>query len=323
MATAAPARIVFLDRETLPPQIHLKAPGFAHEIVCHDATPREQVGERIADADIVITNKVPIGEAELAGAPGVRLIAVAATGYDVIDLDACRGRGVAVANIRDYAGTTVPEHVLALMLALRRNIPGYLRSVREGAWQHSGQFCYFERPIHDLNGATLGIIGSGALGQGVARLARAFGMRVLFAGRKGAADIKPGHTPFDEVLGESDVLTLHLPMTPETKGLIGRPEFARMTKQPLLINTARGGLVDEQALIEALETDRIAGAGFDVASREPMPNDHPFMSILDRPNFILTPHTAWGSLEAIQTLADQLIDNIDNFWSGAPTNLVS
>ena len=187
----------------------------------------------------------------------------------------------------------------------------------------SGQFCFFNHPIRDLGGARLGIIGEGVLGQRVAELAKAFGMVTMFAAHKGKTGLGPLYTPWAEVLETSDVITLHCPLTPETRNIIAAPEFRRMKCRPLLINTARGGLVDEQALVTALDKGQIGGAGFDVVIQEPPPPDHPLMQIAARPNVVLTPHVAWASQEAIQSLADQLIDNVEAFWSGSPRNVVA
>ncbi|HET6469312.1 MAG TPA: D-2-hydroxyacid dehydrogenase [Geminicoccaceae bacterium] len=317
-----PARVVFLDRDTMPPETRLRPPGFPHELVVHDRTRPEEVAERIAEAEIVITNKVPVRGDALAGARALRLVAVAATGFDVVDVEACAARGITVSNIRDYAVHTVPEHTFALILALRRSIVAYRESVARGRWQEAGQFCFFDHPIRDLAGSTLGVIGDGALGRAVAKLGEAFGMRVLFSAYKGTTGMGPLYTPFEEVLRTSDVITLHSPLLPSTRDMIAAPEFALMERRPLLINTARGGLVDEAALADALRSGRIAGAGFDVVTTEPPPPDHPLMRLLDLPNFILTPHVAWASEEAIQSLADQLVDNIEAFWAGAPRNSV-
>ncbi|MDE1907363.1 MAG: D-2-hydroxyacid dehydrogenase [Rhodospirillales bacterium] len=319
---AAQLRVVFLDRATLGPSVVLRPLAAPHQLVSFDATPASLVAARIADADIVITNKTPINAEAIAGAPNLCLIAIAATGTDIVDLAACRARKVAVCNIRGYAVNTVPEHTFALILALRRNLLAYQASVAKGRWQESGQFCYFDYPIRDLAGATLGVVGGGAIGRAVAKLGRAFGMEVVFAGRKSEAEARDGYVSFDEMLRLSDVITLHCPLTPATRHLIGAAEFARMARHPLLINTGRGGLVDEMALGEALRSGQIAGAGFDVASAEPPSPGHPLMALLDLPNFILTPHVAWASEEAVQTLADQLIGNIDAFLADEPRNLV-
>jgi glycerate dehydrogenase len=322
MTAAASPRIVFLDRATLPPETVLRSPGFAHAWVSHERSRPEEVAERIADADIVITNKAPVREAALAGAARLTLIAVAATGTDCVDVAAAKARGITVTNIRDYAVSTVPEHTFALMLAVRRSILAYHASLARGRWQEAAQFCYFDYPIHDLAGSTLGIVGDGTLGRAVARIAEAFGMTVLFAAHRGREGMGSLYTPFAEVLGRSDVITLHAPLTPKTRGLIGAEEFRQMARRPILINTARGGLVDEAALVEALDRGDIAGAGFDVASQEPPPPDHPLMRLAGRPNVVLTPHVAWSSREAIQSLADQLIATIEAFVAGAPRNVV-
>jgi glycerate dehydrogenase len=208
-----------------------------------------------------------------------------------------------------------------LMLALKRQLLAYRAAVQAGAWQRAAQFCLMDHPIEDLHGATLGIVGGGALGSAVRRLAEAFGMRVLLAGRKGAATARAGYTPFETVLAESDVITLHLPLTPETRYLFGAPELARMKPSAILINTARGGLVDEQALATALTEGRLGGAAFDVLTEEPPRQGNPLLD-LDLPNFILTPHNAWASRAAMQTMADQLIDNLEAFVRGTPRNLV-
>jgi len=318
-----PARIVLLDRQTLPHDITFRDFLFPHELVQFDQTKPEEVAERIRDADIVITNKVPVRDVAIDGASKLRLIAIAATGTDVVDIAACTARGIAVSNIRNYAANTVPEHTFALILALRRSLIAYRESVRNGRWQAADQFCYFDYPIRDLAGATLGIIGDGVLGRSVADLGRAFGMRVLFSDYKGSKGMGPLYTPFEDVLRTSDIITLHSPLTPSTRNMISAREFALMARRPLLINTARGGLVDEAALETSLREGLISGAGFDVVTSEPPECDHALMRLLDLPNFILTPHVAWASREAVQTLVDQLIDNVEAFERGQPANLVA
>jgi glycerate dehydrogenase len=315
--------IVFLDRETISPETRLRRPAFPHRWTEFERTSPEEVVERCRDATIVILNKVRLPGAAIDELPRLRLVAVAATGTDVVDVKACAARGIVVSNIRNYAVHTVPEHTFALILALRRSLLAYRDSVRRGRWQEAGQFCFFDHPIRDLAGSTLGIIGEGAIGGSVADLGRAFGMRTLFAAHKGSTGMGPLYTPFDEVLEQSDVITLHCPLTPATRNVIAAAEFAQMKRKPLLINTARGGLVDEEALAAALRSGQIAGAGFDVATVEPPGPDHPLMRLLDLPNFVLTPHTAWASAQAIQGLADQLIDNVEAFQAGRPANVVT
>lgn len=315
-------RIVFLDRSTLAPQIRLRAPSFPHEWVEHQRTAAHEVVARLAGASVAILNKVPITADALERLPALKLIAVAATGTDCIDKAACAARGVGVVNIRGYAVNTVPEHTFALMLALRRNLVAYRDSVRAGRWQQAAQFCYFDHPIRDLAGARLGIVGAGALGQRVAELGRAFGMLPMFAARKGASGLGARYTPWQQVLETADVISLHAPLTPQTRGLIAMPEFEAMRQRPLIINTARGGLVDEADLVAALERGLISGAGFDVTDGEPPEPASPLMRAASRHDLILTPHVAWASDEAQQALADQLIDNIEHFFAGRPTHLV-
>jgi glycerate dehydrogenase len=205
---------------------------------------------------------------------------------------------------------------------LRRNLLAFHADVRDGAWQEASQFCLFTHPVNDLYGTTLGIIGRGAIGKAVEQIALAFGMKVLFAEHKGAGEIRPGYTAFDKVLQDCDVITLHLPLNAQTRHLIGAAEFARMQSHALLINTARGGLVDEKALLETLRSGRIGGAGFDVLEKEP-PRDGNSLLDLDLPNFILTPHIAWSGRNAMQSLADQLIANLEAYVAGSPQNRVA
>ncbi|AQH02478.1 glycerate dehydrogenase [Burkholderia sp. KK1] len=316
-------KIVFLDRATLAPQIALKRPAFEHELVEYEHTVPDQVAARLQGASIVITNKVAISADIIEQVPTLKLVAVAATGTDVVDKAACEKRRIVVSNIRGYAVNTVPEHTFALMLALRRNLIAYRDDVLNGEWQKSGQFCFFNHAIRDLGGATLGIIGEGVLGQRVADIAKAFGMKPLFAAHKGRDGLGPLYTPWDEVLATSDVITIHSPLTPHTRGMLSTAEFRAMKRKPLIINTARGGLVDEAALVAALDEGLISGIGFDVLTTEPPAPDNALMRIAKRPNVIVTPHVAWASDEAQQSLADQLMDNIAAFVAGAPVNVVS
>ena len=316
-------RIVFLERDSIVAEI--RRPDFPHEWIEYPATRPEQAVERLAGAAIAIINKTPLPAAAIAALAELKMVAVAATGANIVDLDACRGRGIVVSNIRGYAEHTVPEHVIALLLALSRNLMAWRQTLLAGRWQQSEQFCLFDHPIHDLHGATLGLIGSGSVGCGVARLAEAFGMRVLRAERQGAATVRPGYTAFAEVLAAADAISLHCPLADDTRGLIGEAELRAMKPSALLINTARGGIVDEAALIRALREGWIAGAGFDVITAEPPPAGHPMLEpqLLALPNFLLTPHVAWASRPAMQTLAEQLIANIEAFAAARPQNRVA
>jgi glycerate dehydrogenase len=313
-------RVVFLDRATL--KAKLRKPSCAGEYVEYEKTAVSQIVPRLQGASIAIVNKVPMRADTLKQLPQLKLIAVAATGYDVIDVAYCKAHGIAVANIRNYAVHTVPEHAFALILALRRNILAYRQDVENGVWNRSEQFCFFTHDIGDLHGATLGIIGEGAIGQATANIGRAFGMRVLFADHPPPKMEGVTFTPHEQVLAESDVISLHCPLLPATRNLINIEAFRKMKRNALLINTARGGLVDETALIQALDEGLIAGAGFDVLTVEPPTNGHPLLDVR-RPNFILTPHVAWASDGAMQFLADQLIDNIELWCAGTPQHLVT
>jgi glycerate dehydrogenase len=311
--------IVFLDRDSLLATV--RAPAFEHQWRDYPATQPGQVAERLAGATIAITNKVPVRAADIALLPDLKMIAVAATGTDNVDLAACRERGIVVSNIRNYSVVAVPEHCFTMILALRRNLRAYCADVDAGLWQKSSTFCLFDHPIGDLAGSRLGIVGYGALGQKVAQLGRAFGMQVCVASRSAVADPDVTVLPLDELLATSDVVSLHLPLTDQTRNMIGARELATMKRTALLINTARGGLVDEAALAQALRDGVIGGAGFDVLSKEPPVPDNPLLG-LHQPNFILTPHVAWASAGAMQTLADMLVDNVEAFVAGKPLNVV-
>ena len=313
-------RVVFLDRASVKAQV--RRPACATEYVEYEKTAPEQIVPRLEGATVAIINKLPLRSESLERLPQLKMIAVAATGYDVVDVAYCKAHGIAVANIRNYAVHTVPEHAFALILALRRNLLAYRADVERGVWNKSEQFCFFTYPIGDLYGSTLGIIGEGAIGQATAAVGRAFGMRVLFADHPPPKAEGVTFTPHEEVLAQADVLSLHCPLTTETRNLIDLAALRKMKRSALLINTARGGLVDEAALIQALDEGLIAGAGFDVLTVEPPRNGHPLLDVR-RHNFILTPHIAWASDGAMQFLADQLIDNIELWCAGTPQHLVT
>lgn len=313
-------RIIFLERNTI--QADFRRPNFDHEWIEYPETGIDQVVERVRDATIIISNKLSLGEPQLAHAPQVRLIAIAATGSDCVDLNYCRARGIAVCNVRGYAVNTVPEHVLMLILALRRNLLAYRADVQLGRWNESKQFCLLTHELHDIRNSTLGIIGYGSIGRSMARLGESVGMRVAISEHKNAESCREGRTSFAETLQQSDVLSLHCPLTEETRSLIGAAELQVMKRSALLINTARGALVDDAALIEALQRGVIAGAGLDVLREEPPRNGSPLLE-LNLPNLMITPHVAWASTEAVQILADQVIGNLEKFIAGHPQNLVT
>ena len=312
-------RIVFLERNTI--EARFRRPDFQHDWVEYAETRADQVVDRVRDATVIISNKLSLGEPQLSNARAVKLIAIAATGADCVDLSYCQRRGIAVCNVRGYAVNAVPEHVLMMILALRRNLLAYRADVQRGLWNQSKQFCLLTHELHDIRNSTLGIVGYGSIGKAMARLAESVGMRVLVSEHKNAANTREGRTAFADILRQSDVLTLHCPLTDETRDLIGSAEFHMMKRTALLINTARGALVDDAALIDALGTGLIAGAGLDALREEPPRQGSPLLD-LNLPNLIITPHVAWASREAVQTLADQVIDNIEAFVAGKPQNLL-
>lgn len=305
--------IVFLDRETV--RAEFRKPDFEHEWIDYPTTSPDQVLERLKDATIAVTNKVALRESTLAQLPKLKMIQVAATGMDCLDLDYCREKGITVANVKNYSVRSVPEHVFALILALRRNILQYRADVFAGKWQTSPIFCLLDYPILDLHSATLGIIGYGTLGKAVAEVARAFGMKVLIGEHKNAETVRKERVSFGEVLEKSDIVTLHCPLTDETRNMIGASELEKMKSSALLINCGRGGLVDEKALAEALKDQKIGGAGVDVLTQEPPKDGNPLLEI-DQPNLIITPHIAWASVGAVEKLTDMLIDNLEAFVRG-------
>jgi glycerate dehydrogenase len=306
-------KAVFLDRGSFPDHINIQLPVKVIDVVTYENTPIELVAERIKDANIVLTNKVVVDATAINGTADLKLVQVMATGTNNIDLDACKDKNISVQNVSGYSTTSVPEHTFAMLLALRRSLFSYLDAVKAGRWSSSEYFCFLDYPIKDLSGSTMAIFGNGSLGKEVAAIALAFGMKVVFAERKGATNTRPGYICFEEALKVADVININCPLTPETKDLISDDEFSLMKNSCLLLNISRGGIVDESALVRAFENNAIAGAAFDVATQEPMPLDNPLQSLSKRPNFLLTPHVAWASDEAMQTLVDMAMDKITSF----------
>ncbi|PWI33623.1 glycerate dehydrogenase [Vibrio albus] len=315
-------KIVFLDRITIPEHVNIPSPSFDHEWINYDLTSPDQVAERIKDADIIVTNKVPLNAETLAGHEKLKLIALTATGFNNVDTAYCRANNIAVTNIRGYATQSVPEHAMAMIFTLMRNLRGYQQDIEAGEWLRQGLFCFFTHPVKDIAGATIGLVGSGALGQAMAELARAVGMNVIFAERKGAKDCREGYLPFEEVLAVADVISLHCPLNDDTCDLIAEPELKAMKSSAIVINTGRGGLVNELALVEALTRGEIAGAATDVFTQEPADKSNPLIANAGLPNLILTPHIAWGSDSALEKLVKILTNNIDAFQRGEALNRV-
>lgn len=317
-------RGVFLDLETLDRGDLDLGPlhGALGEWTFHAHTPPERVAERLRGAQVVVINKVVLDAETLASAPELKLVCVAATGTNNVDLEAARRLGIPVCNVRDYATASVVQHVFALILSLTVQLPRYDADVRAGAWSRSRQFCLLDHPIRELAGRRLGIIGHGVLGRATAQAARAFGMEVVVAQSLAGGPPDPERVPLDTLLASSDVVSLHCPLTPQTHALMDARRLAAMKSDALLINTARGGIVDGAALADALRQGAIGGAGIDVLEPEPPPRDHPLLAG-DIPNLIVTPHVAWAALESRQRMVAGLADNIRAFREGQPRNLVN
>ena len=308
-------KIVFLDRTGIPASHDIPRPSFPHTWTEYDRTLPEETFERTKDADIVVTSKVVFDRELLSRLPKLKLIAITATGTNNIDLDAAKDLGIAVKNVTGYSSVTVPEHVLGMIFSLKHSLIGYHRDqVTSDRWATCGQFCYTDYPITDVRGATLGVFGKGCLGTEVGRLAQLLGMNVLYAEHKGASQIREGYTEFETVLKQADIVTLHCPLTDTTKNLINAETLALMKPTAYLINTGRGPLVDEAALLDALENGKIAGAALDVLVKEPPEKDNPLIQAAKRlPNLLITPHIAWASDSAVTTLVNKVAQNIEDF----------
>jgi glycerate dehydrogenase len=309
-------KAVFLDFATLGPGIDTRVLDALLDVTYHSHTPPAEASVRLSGCEVVLLNKAHLNAPAIAGADALRLVVLAATGTDNVDLEAARRAGVAVANIRNYCTTSVVQHVLALILALTQHPHRYAALVRAGAWARSHSFALFEYPIRELAGRTLGIVGYGTLGQAVAQAGRCLGMEILVGARRGTGTaIGVDRVPFESLLAEADIVSLHCPLTPATRNLIGTAELARMRPDALLINTARGALIDSQALLAALRAGRLGGAGIDVLPTEPPGADDPLVAV-ELPNLIVTPHIAWASHEARQRALDQVADNVRSFLAG-------
>lgn len=319
---------VFLDRWSLDRRdldlsaLKAAAPGLR----CFDQTRADERLERLEGVRIAITNKVVIDRSILEACPSLTLIAVAATGVNNVDVEAAHEHGVTVINCRGYGTNSVAQHALGLLLNLLTAQSAYLADTAAGRWSNSPFFCLMDHPIREAAGKVVGLVGYGTLGGRFAELCQALGMEVRISQRPGAPN-DPGseRIPFNELVEQVDVLSLHCPLTPETERLINADVLRRMKSDAVLINTARGGLVDEPALIQALQQGEIAGAGLDVVSEEPPPVDHALMSAWQRgevPNLLITPHSAWASIEARQRVVDQLAEGITAFENGAPIRTV-
>ena len=291
------------------------------QIALHEVTPEADIARRIAGAQIVLVNKLRITRERMVASGALRLIAVMATGTNNVDREAARDLGIAVCNVRSYCTTSLTQHVLAVILALTHRVCGYARLAVDGSWQASPQFTMLDFPIRELSDRVLGIVGFGTLGRSVARVAEAaLGMRVLIANRPGA-ERSSERIDLRDLLPRADVLSLHCPLTPATERLIGAPELALMKPDALIVNTARGGLIDSQALADALRGGRIGGAAIDVLTQEPPVDGNPLLAP-DIPNLLVTPHVAWSAREARQRCLDEVTANIEAFLRGERRNRV-
>ncbi len=308
-------KIVLLDRVTIPSHIAIPQPNFPHEWVEYERTSPEQTVERMQGAQIAITNKVIFNREVMQKLPDLKLIALLATGMNNIDLVAAKELGITVKNVTGYSVVTVPEHVIGFIFNFKRSLTGWYNDQLRGKWSDSKQFCYFDYPITDVRGSTLGIIGKGCIGSEVGRLASALGMNVLYAEHRHATTCREGYTPFEEVLKQSDIVTLHCPLTENTQNLINKETLSLFKRGALLINTGRGPLVNELDLLEALQSGKLGGAALDVLVKEPPPKDHPLIiAAQTMPNLIITPHVAWASDSAITTMVNKVRSNIEEFY---------
>ncbi|MDR9414282.1 MAG: 2-hydroxyacid dehydrogenase [Spiribacter sp.] len=315
---------VLLDRETLDlGDLDLSALESATGgLTSYERTEPSQVADRIHDASIVIVNKVVLDAEILARCPSLRLICVIATGVNNIDTAAARAQGITVVNCQAYGTDSVAQHTLTLMLALATQLIPYRDAVRAGRWEQAPNFCFLDYPIIELAGRRLLVVGHGELGSAVARLAEAFGMEVLIAERPGSTEARPGRVLFEEALPTADFVTLHCPLTDQTRNLINAETLRAMKTTAFVINTARGGIVNEADLAEALRLGEIAGAGMDVLTQEPPRDGNPLLAA-DIPNLIVTPHSAWGSRTARQRIVDQTVENIAAWQAGEPIRVVT
>ena len=317
-------KLVILERNSVGTDVDVSCFEKFGEVTCYPNTVAANTSERVKDADIILANKAPLNESTLKDAPNVKLICLLATGFDNVDLAYCKSRGIKVTNVVNYCTSTVAQHTLLLALALSEKIAFYDDYVKSGAYSAQDRFSNFDRTFYDLEGKTWGIIGMGTIGRRVAGLAQAFGCRVIFysaSGKSTCTDYK--RVEFDTLLQESDILSLHCPLSDWTRGLINQDALSKMKKTAVLVNVARGPVVDTRALCDALVTDRIAGAGLDVLEQEPMAKDNPLAQIKDSTKLIITPHMAWASLESRTRLVDEVVKNIEAFLAGENRNVVN
>ena len=317
-------KLVILERNSVGTDVDVSCFEKFGEVTCYPNTVAANTAERVKDADIILANKAPLNESTLKDAPNVKLICLLATGFDNVDLAYCKSRSIKVTNVVNYCTSTVAQHTLLLALALSEKIAFYDDYVKSGAYSAQDRFSNFDRTFYDLEGKTWGIIGMGTIGRRVAGLAQAFGCRVIFysaSGKSTCTDYK--RVEFDTLLQESDILSLHCPLSDRTRGLINKDALSKMKETAILVNVARGPVVDTQALYDALVADQISGVGLDVLEQEPMAKDNPLAQIKDSTKLIITPHMAWASLESRTHLVEEVAKNIEAFLAGENRNVVN
>ena len=317
-------KLVVLERNSAGTDVDVSCFEKFGEVTYYPNTVAENTAERIKDADIIISNKAPLNETTMKDAPNVKLICLFATGYDNVDIAYCKSRGIKVANVVNYSTSTVAQHTLLLALMLTEKIAHYDQYVKSGAYSAQDRFSNFDRVFNDIEGQTWGIVGMGTIGRRVAGLAQAFGCKVIFYSASGNSTCTEyERVDFDTLLKESDILSLHCPLSDRTKGLMDKAAFEKMKKTAILINVARGPVVDTQALYDALTSNQIAAAGLDVLEKEPMAKDNPLREIQDSTKLIITPHMAWASIESRTRLVREVYKNIEAFLNGENRNVVN
>ncbi len=313
-------KAVFLDYDTMGPGLDLEPlSSLVNSLTIYESTDKDELAERAGAAEIIYTNKFRFDDATLEKTPNLKFIGLTATGSDNVDLNGAKRAGIVVSNIRAYCTQSVVEHVMGLLLMASHRLDRYAQYVADGKWQSSEQFNCFDWPFGELKNWTLGIVGYGELGQGVARAAEQFGLRVLVAARPGADTVPEGRVPFVEVLQQCDAVSLHCPLNASTENLMDHDTLAIMKKGAWLVNTARGGLVDSAALVHALESGHLGGAALDVLPQEPPVDGDPLLDYAGD-NLIITPHVAWASIEARQNAIVELARNTEAFLKGEPRN---
>lgn len=309
-------KIVHLDAIAIPESFPMPRPSFEHEWISYENTPYDKIVERCKDATIVVTNKCKMTAEVLSQLPKVKFIAELATGYNNIDIDYCKEHGIGVATIQGYSTDSVAEHTLTMMLMLARSMMPTHKLMENGLWVNANCFCQLPFPIVDLKGKTLTVIGSGAIGSRIGELAQAFKMKVLKAEHRSATSVREGYTAFADAIAQADFISVNCPLNSETNNLITSKEMATMKPNVVIVNNARGGVVNEADLVEALENGKIGGAAADVSSVEPLTPDHPYVKLQQNPKFILTPHQAWMSDACLEELCRQFLENIEAFAKG-------